>query len=129
MTTLVVFLISLALIVFSLVMKDIEIAKGRKIFFPSLFVKCDYLILGILEILRKWWAEINLKNFKLIFSKIIVSIRKLAILIKRRFDHKQSHFFTKRDHDLSKNKGSVSFFLKDISEHKKALRENREEKE
>ena len=127
MITLVVFLIALALLIFSVVMKNVELKYGRKIFLASLFEKCDVVIFKVLASLKLWWGHVNFKNTKLIFSWIIVSIRNSVTAMKRRFDHKQSHFFTKRDHDISKHKGSVSFFLKDISEHKKSLRENKTE--
>ena len=71
--------------------------------------------------IRYWWSHVSFKNIKLIFSWIIVSIRKSAVIVKRRFDHKQSHFFTKKEHDVFKNKGSVSFFLKSVSDYKKSL--------
>jgi hypothetical protein len=51
----------------------------------------------------------------------------MAVAIKRRFDHEQSHFFTKREPPVAKRKGSVSFFLKNVSDFKKSLREGREE--
>lgn len=127
MFTLVVLLIALALLVFSVVMKNIEISRGRKVFLSRLFAKSDEYIFKLLSIIKTAWSHINFKNAGLIFLKIIASIRKVVTTLKRRFDHKQSHFFVKRDHDLSKNKGAVSFFLKDISEHKKSLRENKEE--
>jgi hypothetical protein len=52
----------------------------------------------------------------------------LIIAVKRRFDHKQAHFFTKREHGPMRNRGSVSFFLKDVSDYKKKLREGEENK-
>ena len=69
----------------------------------------------------------NFRNTRLIFSWIVASIRKTAIVIKRRFDHEQSHFFTKREPKAPKNKSSVSFFLKDVSDYKKKLREGNED--
>ena len=128
MITLVVFLIALALLIFSVVMKNVELKYGRKIFLASLFEKCDVVIFKVLASLKLWWGHVNFKNTKLIFSWIIASIRKLVISIKRRFDHKQSHFFTKREYDASKNSSSVSFFLKDVSDYKRSLREGNENK-
>lgn len=123
MLTIVVFVISLVLITLLFVMKNFEISSGRKIFLEDLFLKCDAWIYKILLKLKYWWSHVNFRNTRLIFSWIIASIRKSAIVIKRRFDHKQSHFFTKKEQLPPKSKGPVSFFLKDVSDYKKSLRE------
>ena len=125
MYTLVIFVISLVLLVLLFMMKNLEISHGRKIFLEKFFIKCDNKISNFLRKIKFWWSHINFKNTKLIFSWIIVSIRKLIIAVKRRFDHKQSHFFTKREPEVLKNKGSVSFFLKHVSDYKKSLREGK----
>ena len=104
-------------------MKSFEIYHGKKIFLEDFFLKCDDLIHKISLKIKYWWSHVNFKNTRLIFSWIIGSIKNLAISIKRRFDHKQSHFFIKREHPVSKNKGSVSFFLKNVSDYKKSLRD------
>jgi len=121
--TFIVFIVSLGLIVLLFAIKNLEIYHGRKIFLENLFSKCDVLILKIILKIKFWWSHISFKNTKLIFSWVIVNTKKLIITIKRRFDHKQSHFFTKRDHNISINKNSASFFLKHMAEYKKGLRE------
>ena len=127
MLTLVVFIVSLVLLVLLFVVKSLDIFYGRKILLEDLFLKFDAWIAKILHKLSLWWSHVNFKNTKLIFSWIIAKIRKLIINTKRRFDHEQSEFFTKRDYHVSKNKSSVSFFLKDVSDYKKKLRKNREQ--
>jgi hypothetical protein len=123
MTTFVVFIISLVLIILLFTMKGLEIYHGRKIILEELFLKCDAWIHKTSLKIKYWWSHVNFKNMRLIFSWIIVNIRKLVVSIKRRFDHKQSHFFIKREYDVSKKNNSVSFFLKDVSDYKKSLRE------
>jgi hypothetical protein len=103
-------------------MKNIELARGRKIFLAKLFAKSDAFFSYLFFVFKLLLKQINLNNTKLIFSKIIASIRGLVAAIKSRLDHKHHPFFTKKDHDQAKHKGSVSFFLKDISEHKKNLK-------
>ncbi len=110
-------------------MKSFEIYRGKKIFLEDFFLKCDDWIHNIFLKIKYWWSHVNFKNTKLIFSWIIGSIKKIVIGIKRRFDHKQSHFFIKREHSTSKNKSSVSFFLKDVSDYKNSLRGGNKEKE
>jgi hypothetical protein len=129
MSTLVLFIVSLTLIVFLLIIKSLEIFYGRKIFLESLFLKCDKYIYHTGLKIKFWWSYATLRNTKLIFLRIIVSIRKLIVGIKRRFDHKQSHFFTRKEHDVLKNKSSVSFFLKNVSDYKKDLREEKGDRE
>jgi hypothetical protein len=126
MSTLVTFIVSLVLIVFLFIMKSLEINRGRKMFLEDLFLKCDAWIYKSLLRIKFWWSHVNFRNSRLIFSWIIVSIRKWVITFKRRFDHKQSHFFTKKErHGFEPNKGSVSFFLKNVSDYKKSLREGK----
>lgn len=127
MSTFVIFIISLVLIIFLFMMKSLEIYHGRKIFLEELFSKLDIKIHNILLKVKYWWSHVNFKNTRLIFSWIIAKIRRLIITVKRRFDHKQSHFFTKREVTSSKNKAPVSFFLKNVSDHKKSLREGNKE--
>jgi hypothetical protein len=124
MLTFVVFITSLVLIIALFVMKSLDVSYGRKIFLEDFFIKCDAWILKLILKIKLWWGHINFKNTKLIFSWIVVSIRKIIISIKRRFDHKQSYFFTMKDNDALKNNGSVSFFLKHVSEYKKSLRDS-----
>jgi hypothetical protein len=123
MVTFVIFIVSLVLLVFLFLMKSYEVFNGKKIFLEDVFLKCDALIHRIILKLKFWWGHISFKNTRLIFSWLVASIRKSIIAIKRRFDHEQSHFFTKKEVDLSKPKNSPSFFLKDVAEYKKTLRE------
>ena len=127
MLTLVTFIVSLTLIILLFAMKGVEIYYGRKIFLEELFSKLDIEIHKIILKIKFWWSHVNFNNTKLIFSWIIVSIRKLIVTVKRRFDHKQSHFFVKREHSPQKNNSSVSFFLKNVSDYKKSLREGKTE--
>ena len=106
-----------------LAMKGLEIFYGRKLFLERQFENFDVWLSKVLSEVRYWWGHINIKNAKLIFYWIAGSIKKSIIDMKRRFDHKQSHFFAKREHDNLKNKGSVSFFLKNVSDYKKSLGE------
>jgi len=128
MITFVVFIISLALLVLLFAIKSLEIFYGRKMFLERQFESFDAWIFKILLRIGYWWSHVNFRNIRLISSWIIVNIRRSVVVIKRRFDHKQSHFFAKRDHDVFKNKGSVSFFLKNVSDYKKSLSEGGEDK-
>lgn len=127
MFTLVVFIIALVLITLLFVMKSLELSRGRKFFLEKQFDDFDAWIHRVLLRLKSWYKQITFKNIGLFFSWLVDNIKSLIIAIKRRFDHKQSSFFTKRDLDSAKNKGSVSFFLKDVSDYKKSLREGKED--
>ena len=122
MLTPIIFILSLAVIVFSLIMKKIETERGQKIFLAKLFERSDIFILESLGILKREWLKLNFTNAKLLFSRIVASIKAALRSVKRRLDHKHSPFFTKQD-ESSSHKGAVSFFLKDVSEYKKKLRE------
>jgi hypothetical protein len=127
MTTFVVFIISLVLIILLFIMKSFEIYRGRKIFLEDFFLKCDDWFFKIFLKIKYWWSHVNFRNSKLVFSWVVNGIKKSVISIKRRFDHEQSHFFTKREHSTAKHKSPVSFFLKNVSDYKKSLREGNEE--
>lgn len=128
MTSLIVFLISLVLVILLFIMKSLEIYYGRKILLEREFEKFDAWIHKIIQEIKFWWSHINFKNTRLIFLWVASRIHKLAINLKRRYDHEQSHFFTKRNLDVSKHKNQPSFFLKDVSDYKKSLREGNENK-
>jgi hypothetical protein len=127
MTTFLVFIISLGLIALLFFMKSLEIYHGRKIFLEKQFENFDAWIANTLLKVKYWWSHVSFKNTRLIFLWILASIYKLVVAVKRRFDHEQSHFFTKREHvSTTKKKVPVSFFLKDVSDYKKSLREGNE---
>ena len=104
-------------------MKSWEIYYGKKIFLEDVFLKCDDLVLQAVDRIKYWWSHVNFKNTKRLIAWIIINTHRLMVRIKRRFDHEQSNFFIKREHTPSKKKGSVSFFLKHVSDYKKTLRE------
>lgn len=128
MFTLVTFIISLVLIVLLFAQKSLEIYYGRRVFLERQFENLDIWIHKIILEIKFWWGHVNFKNTKMVFLWIVTGTHKLIIAIKRRFDHKQSHFFTKRNLDTSKHKNSPSFFLRDVSDYKKSLREGSENK-
>ena len=128
MFTLVTFIISLVLLVLLFIQKSLEIYYGRRIFLERQFEKFDAWIHQIIIKLKFWWSHVNFKNTRLVFLWIVRNIYRMAVVMKRRLDHEQSHFFTKRNLDVSKHKNSPSFFLKDVSDYKKSLREGNENK-
>lgn len=128
MTLYIIFGVSLVLTAILVASKHLELANGRNYFLSNILSKLDRPLLGSWFKLKVWWSHVNFKNLRLIFSWIMVKIKRLMIVIKRRLDHQQSHFFTQKKRDASKNKGSISFFLKDVSEYKQTLREKEGEK-
>ncbi len=128
MSTFIVFILSLVLVIAFFVLKSVELSSGRRIFLTTAFEKSDVLILRFLLKLKAFVKKINFRNLRLIFIKLMVNIRKEVTIIKRRLDHQQSHFFTKREIDPNKSKNSPSFFLKNVSDYKKTLREEKKDK-
>ena len=128
MYTFVFFIISLILITLLFIMKGFEIYHGRKIFLERQFENFDSWIARILVKIKFWWSHVNFRNTKLFISWIVLNTKKIIVSFKRRFDHKQSNFFIKRNHSVTRNKDSVSFFLKNVSEYKRSLREENEGK-
>ena len=91
-----------------------------------LFIKSDSLVLKSWANLKFWWSHVNFKNTRRVISWVVIKTHRIFISIKRQFDHEQSSFFVKREPVTSKNKGSASFFLKDVSDYKKSLQEESE---
>ncbi len=117
MFSLIIFIISLVSILFIFLVKALEI-KSNKVFPLTKFLsRFDNSLLSFLKKTILFLKYINFRNLYLLFSWILFNINKQIKNIKKRFDHKHSHFFSK--------KGSVSFFLKDVSDYKKSLRENK----
>ena len=123
MSTFFVYIISLILIVLLFIMKSWEIYYGRKIFLERQFENFDAWIHKIIIKVKYSWSQVSFKNTKRVVFWAVDNTRKMIISIKKRLDHKQSHFFAKKENDILKNKKQASFFLKDISEYKKSLRE------
>ena len=126
MFILVTFIVSLVLIASLLSIKSWEICTGKVFFLTRVLFKGDPWVLWFKSTLKKCKYNCNFNNLKFIFSWLISAIRQLILKIKRQFDHKQAHFFIKRDYDATKGQGSVSFFLKNVAEYKKSLRSEEE---
>ena len=123
MLTFYVFIISIVLIALLFFIRGREIYSGKNFFLENYLKKSDQFFLNLFKKISYWWSHVNFHNFKLISVWIINSLRHFVISIKRRFDHKQSHFFTQKISEEMKQKGSASFFLKDVADYKKSLRE------
>jgi hypothetical protein len=123
-----IFIISLILIPLLFFMKSLEIYHGRKIFLEKQFENFDSWIHHTILKIKYWWSHINFKNTKRVFWWILNNIHKFVIAMKRRFDHEQSHFFTKKEGHTNKPKRAPSFFLKDVADYKKSLREGNDNK-
>ena len=67
-------------------------------------------------------SKIHFKNAHRFIMLAINFIKTEAINIKRKFDSKQPKFFLKPQKKSDVSKSSVSFFLKNVSEYKKSLR-------
>jgi len=127
MFTFVIFIISLALLIFLFIMKSLEINRGRKIFLERQFENFDAWILKVILKIKFWWSHVSFRNLGKISLWLVTNIKSSIVALKKRFDHEQSHFFSKREPKAPNSKGSVSFFLKDVSDYKRKLREGRKE--
>ncbi len=114
------FIVALALLAVLVMIKSLENKHNQTFMTSDWLAKFDPKLVRLFVVINIWFKHVNLNNAKLLFARIIASIRKLILAWKKKFDHKHSPFFVKRDHP--KNKGSVSFFLKNVSDYKKTLR-------
>jgi hypothetical protein len=68
-------------------------------------------------------SQIHFENFQKLTVKIVTFTKQEIIHLKRKFDSKQPKFFLKPQKPNAGGKHSVSFFLKNISDHKDSLKE------
>ncbi len=67
-------------------------------------------------------SKIKFKNFHKLAVIIASFTKKEIILLKRKLDSQQPKFFLKPEKANGTHKGSVSFFLKNVSDYKDSLR-------
>jgi hypothetical protein len=120
------FYVSLILIISFFGIKLFEVKHNEKHAFSKILSKGDDYCHDTIKKSRKVFSKIKFKNFQKLFYIIVGWLRKEMVYLKRRFDSKQPRFFlspmTKQD---IHKKGSVSFFLKNVSEYKDSLKNNK----
>ncbi len=117
------FSISVIAALLMLVGKQHELSTGKVTVFASFLKKTD-------PILKQYWNSFihflslfNKRTARLLLHMIVEEMIHFLKAIKRRLDSKQSKFFMMvKGKGEVKRRGSASFFLKHIKEHKDALR-------
>lgn len=120
--TLAIFYISLFGLIAVIYMKALEIFKNRKMFLGKLGSATDHIVLDLWHLIKNTISHINIKNFIKFFVIIWKYLVKMSVKVKRRLDGRQPKFLIKQDRGVFKNNGSVSFFLKNVSEYKDSLK-------
>jgi hypothetical protein len=117
------FYISLVLIIGFFAIKFFEIYFDRKHIVSKVICQGDEYCNEAVVKTRHTISKIKFKNFQKLAIIIGTWLKQEAIYLKRRFDSKQPKFFLKPSNkpDLHK-KGSVSFFLKNVSDYKESLK-------
>jgi|GEM_PF-1914701 len=124
MFSLVIFSLALFISILMIGIKVWELSVDRKSSLSMFLMKGDKYVVSFFKRTRLYWSYVNFHNTHWLFFKIVNGIRDRVVNLKRKFDHEQSHFFVKKDHDPLRHKHGASFFLKDISAHKKTILEN-----
>jgi len=119
------FYISLVLILGFFAVKLFEVRNNEKHAISKIICKGDDYCHETIGKARGIFRKIKIKNFQRVTIKLIDWVKKEMVYLKRRFDSKQPKFFLTQmpKHDIHK-KGSVSFFLKNVSDYKNSLRNN-----
>ena len=117
------FYISLILLIGFMTIKTFEVYSDRQHVLSKVICKGDDYCHEVVGKTKHVVSKIKFKNFHKLAVMIAEFTKREAIYLKRRFDSKQPKFFLKPTYkpDSSK-KGSVSFFLKNVSEYKNSLR-------
>ena len=94
-------------------------------FFSKITHKGDRYCHNTILLIKYFLSKLKFKNFHKLVLFIVNFIKRESIYLKRRFDSKQPKFFLKPQKSNLNNKSSVSFFLKNVSEYKDSLRNNK----
>ncbi|MEI6528190.1 MAG: hypothetical protein WCO10_00775 [bacterium] len=121
MTTIIIFISAVVLLAFLALSRVFALASGRGNMIVDFVAKGDKYILLLKRRLHENKHHLTIPGLSRLTIKVAEKTKKKMVSVKRRFDHQQSHFFVKRDQHLHQPKGSASFFLKHISEHKKTI--------
>jgi len=116
----VVFYTSLFLVIVFLTLKYLELRYERKPIMTKVICMGDEHCHKAVKKTKSIVLKIKFKNFQKLVLIIATWTRKEIIYLKRRFDSKQPKFFLKPVSSPADNtkKGSVSFFLRNVSEYK-----------
>lgn len=118
------FYTSLALLIGFFTIKYLEADSDEKHILSEIICMGDEYCHEGVKKTRNLFSKIKLKNFQRLFVRTLAWLRDESIYLKRRFDSKQPSFFLKQTNKIDINKkGSVSFFLKNVSEYKNSLKD------
>jgi len=123
---LVLFYTSLVLIIAMLAMKYFDVHIVRHEVISNIICENDKRCHEVVGATKKVVSKIKLKNFHRFTVAVAHIIKKETIYFKRKFDSQQPKFFLKPQKTVNSNKGSVSFFLKNVSEYKDSLKNNKD---
>ena len=103
-------------------LRAFELSGGHKLLEINLVRKTDLFVHDFFHLLKKQTSRISIRNIYKFICYICISIKEMVINSKKKFDSRQPKFFIKQTkNDITKN-GSVSFFLKNVSDYKDSIR-------
>ncbi len=120
----VIFYVALVLIASMLAVKYFDVPFFRHQALADLLHKNEKHMHQIVENSKQVAAKIQYKNFHRLALATAGFVKQQSIRLKRALDSKQPKFFLKPDQHAA-HKGSVSFFLTKVAEHKDALKKKR----
>jgi len=103
-------------------LRAFELSNGHRILEANFVRKTDIIVHNFFHLLKKQVSRISIRGTYKFICHICVKIKEKAIDLKRGYDSRQPKFFIKQTkNDITKN-GSVSFFLKNVSDYKDSIR-------
>jgi len=118
----VVFYLALILLVAMLAIKYFGVSLFSHRVLSNVVSKNEETIHTIAREGKQIAAKIRFENFHRLFVRTVAFAKREAIHLKRKFDSQQPKFFLQAVKPNEKNKNSVSFFLRSVSEHKNSLK-------
>ncbi len=115
--SIIIFYVSLILIILMLSFKHYGIKVFKHEAIAEIVSKNEKHIHRLAGTGKELASKIHFENLQKLVVRSIGFIKKESIILKRRFDSKQPKFLLKTEPAGHENKHSVSFFLKNISEH------------
>lgn len=103
-------------------LRTFELSGGHKILEANFVRKTDIIVHDFFHLLKKQISRISIRNIYTFFCFICTKVKIATINFKRGYDSRQPKFFIKQTKNDINKAGSVSFFLKNVSDYKDSIR-------
>ncbi len=116
------FITSLVLLAGMSGIRAFELSSGQKLLEVSFVRKTDIFVHHFFHLIKRQISRISIKGTWKLIYKLSVQTKDWLVNFKKKYDSRQPKFFVKQTKNDITQKGSVSFFLKNVSDYKESIR-------